>query len=90
MPPSIVLFSFDNFNTVSEVGVLKVTNETQNKLTYFNNYKLWATFGVLCVEMEAAGLYTIAAKYKKKALANSVAVFGTGVGRHHKKKEMFL
>jgi purine-nucleoside phosphorylase len=35
----------------------------------FNNYKLWAKFGVLCVEMEAAGLYTIAAKYKKKALA---------------------
>lgn len=35
----------------------------------FNNYKLWAQFGVLCVEMEAAGLYTIAAKYKKKALA---------------------
>lgn len=34
----------------------------------FNNYKLWAQFGVLCVEMEAAGLYTIAAKYKKKAL----------------------
>jgi purine-nucleoside phosphorylase len=35
----------------------------------FNDYKLWAKFGVLCVEMEAAGLYTIAAKYKKKALA---------------------
>ncbi len=35
----------------------------------FNDYKLWAKFGVLCVEMEAAGLYTIAAKYKAKALA---------------------
>jgi purine-nucleoside phosphorylase len=35
----------------------------------FNDYKLWAKFGVLCVEMEAAGLYTVAAKYKKKALA---------------------
>lgn len=32
-------------------------------------YKLWAEYGVLCVEMEAAGLYTIAAKYKVKALA---------------------
>jgi purine-nucleoside phosphorylase len=32
-------------------------------------YKLWAKYGVLCVEMEAAGLYTIAAKYNVKALA---------------------
>lgn len=35
----------------------------------FENYKKWADFGVLCVEMEAAGLYTIAAKYNIKALA---------------------
>ena len=33
------------------------------------HYKKWADFGVLCVEMEAAGLYTIAAKYKVQALA---------------------
>ena len=32
-------------------------------------YKKWAEYGVLCAEMEAAGLYTIAAKYKVKALA---------------------
>ena len=35
----------------------------------FNDYKLWAKFGVLCVEMEAAGLYTVAAKYNVRALA---------------------
>lgn len=35
----------------------------------YNSYKQWANFGVLCVEMEAAGLYTIAAKFKVKALA---------------------
>lgn len=35
----------------------------------FENYKKWADFGVLCVEMEAAGIYTIAAKYNVKALA---------------------
>lgn len=35
----------------------------------FNSYKKWADFGVLCVEMEAAGLYTIAAKFKVRALA---------------------
>lgn len=27
-----------------------------------NSYQRWAEFGVLCVEMETAGLYTIAAK----------------------------
>lgn len=35
----------------------------------FENYKKWAEFGVLCVEMETAGLYTIAAKFKVQALA---------------------
>jgi purine-nucleoside phosphorylase len=35
----------------------------------FDAYKLWAEFGVLCVEMEAAGLYTIAAKHNVRALA---------------------
>ncbi len=35
----------------------------------FNTYKKWADFGVLCVEMEAAGIYTVAAKHKVKALA---------------------
>ncbi|MCJ7758534.1 MAG: purine-nucleoside phosphorylase, partial [Gillisia sp.] len=32
-------------------------------------YKKWAEFGVLCVEMEASGLYTIAAKHNANALA---------------------
>ena len=31
-------------------------------------YKLWAQYGILCVEMETAGLYTIAAKYNVRAL----------------------
>lgn len=35
----------------------------------FEAYKKWANFGVLCVEMETAALYTIAAKYNAKALA---------------------
>ncbi len=34
----------------------------------FDAYKKWAKFGVLCVEMETAGLYTIAAKYGVRAL----------------------
>ncbi len=35
----------------------------------FENYKKWSKFGVLCVEMEAAGLYTVAAKHGVNALA---------------------
>ena len=35
----------------------------------FDSYQLWAKFGILCVEMETAGLYTIAAKFNVKALA---------------------
>jgi purine-nucleoside phosphorylase len=32
-------------------------------------FKTWANYGVLCVEMETAGLYTIAAKHKVNALS---------------------
>lgn len=35
----------------------------------FESYKQWAAYGVLCVEMETAGLYTIAAKHKINALS---------------------
>ena len=35
----------------------------------FESYKKWSKFGVLCVEMESAGLYTIAAKHEVKALS---------------------
>lgn len=35
----------------------------------FESYKKWSKFGVLCVEMEAAGLYTMAAKHNVNALA---------------------
>jgi len=32
------------------------------------SYKLWSKFGVLCVEMETSGLYTVAAKHNVNAL----------------------
>lgn len=35
----------------------------------FYDYRLWAEFGVLCVEMETAALYTVAAKYNVDALS---------------------
>lgn len=34
----------------------------------FDQYKIWADYGVLAVEMEAAGLYTVAAKHGARAL----------------------
>lgn len=34
----------------------------------FDDYKKWAKYGILCVEMETAGLYTIASKYGVNAL----------------------
>lgn len=34
----------------------------------FESYKKWSDFGILCVEMETAGLYTIAAKHQVNAL----------------------
>ncbi|MDB0602257.1 purine-nucleoside phosphorylase [Tenacibaculum maritimum] len=35
----------------------------------FKSYKKWAEYGVLCVEMETNGLYTVAAKHKVNALS---------------------
>ena len=35
----------------------------------FEPYKKWSKFGVLCVEMETAGLYTVAAKHNVTALS---------------------
>lgn len=35
----------------------------------FDDYKKWAAYGVLCVEMETSGLYTIAAKHRVNALS---------------------
>ena len=34
-----------------------------------DRYKLWASYGVLCAEMESAGLYTLAAQNKIRALS---------------------
>ena len=35
----------------------------------FESYKQWSKFGVLCVEMETSGLYTVAAKHGVNALS---------------------
>ncbi len=35
----------------------------------FESYKHWANYGILCVEMETAAIYTLAAKYNVQALS---------------------
>ena len=69
--------SFELFNKA-----LQIANEKQIKVKAgnilssdefyadeFESFQKWADYGVLCVEMETAGLYTIAAKHKVNALS---------------------
>lgn len=61
------------WQAAGELGIpVKAGNILSSDEFYDDNpdfYKRWAEYGVLCVEMEAAALYTIAAKYQAKALA---------------------
>lgn len=56
-----------------ELGVkTHVGNVVTSDLFYHDdpdNYKIWSKFGSLALEMETAGLYTLAAKYGVNALA---------------------
>lgn len=51
---------------------IKIGNVLTTDMFYHDDvehWRLWASYGVLAVEMETAALYTIAAKYKVKALS---------------------
>lgn len=69
--------NFELFSTALKVAEEKnIKIKAGNILTsdeFYNDdvnyYKKWADFGVLAVEMETAGLYTLAAKYRAKALS---------------------
>lgn len=69
--------SFKLFQKAVEAAKTKQLNITAgNVLTSdefygddFDAYKKWSEFGILCVEMETAGLYTLAAKNKVNALS---------------------
>jgi purine-nucleoside phosphorylase len=50
-------------------------------------YKLWASYGVLCAEMESAGLYTIAAKNGVKALSILTISDSKVTGEHSSHEE---
>lgn len=68
--------NFELFHkAVGIANTLQIPFKAGNVLTsdvfYQDNseyYKKWAKYGVLCVEMESAALYTIAAKFGVKAL----------------------
>lgn len=67
---SLLLKAYNN--AVKEDIPVKVGNILSTDTFYGDNpddWKHWAEFGVLAVEMEAAALYTLAAKYKVNALA---------------------
>nr|WP_321233272.1 purine-nucleoside phosphorylase [uncultured Psychroserpens sp.] len=69
--------NFDLFMKVAEYAkqndiTIKAGNVLSSDEFYqdeYDSYKKWADFGVLCVEMETAGLYTIAAKHNVNALS---------------------
>lgn len=69
--------SFTLFKKAIEIAknkgiLLKAGNVLSSDEFYaddFESYKKWADYGVLCVEMETNGLYTIAAKHQVNALS---------------------
>lgn len=69
--------SFELLNKAYNVGEskglnMKVGSVLTSDLFYNDNkdsWKLWADFGVLAIEMETAGLYTLASKYNVNALS---------------------
>ncbi len=68
--------SFNLFNKALEIAKkedlpLKAGNVLTSDEFYgdvFDDYKKWSAFGVLCVDMETSGLYTLAAKHNVNAL----------------------
>lgn len=70
------LANFDLLKSAYESGVekglnLKAGNVFSADLFYddYADHEKWAQYGILAVEMETAALYTLAAKYGRKALA---------------------
>ena len=63
----IVLKVAEEKNIKIKAGNVLTSDEFYNDNSDY--YKKWSDFGVLAVEMETAGLYTLAAKYKVKALS---------------------
>ncbi|MGB5237864.1 MAG: purine-nucleoside phosphorylase [Flavobacteriaceae bacterium] len=81
-----VAYAEDNEISFSAGNVLsedKFYNEDPDR------YKLWASYGVLCAEMESAGLYTTASRYGVKALSILTISDSKVTGEHctHEERE---
>lgn len=61
----VILFA-DKHNIPIKAGNVLTTDEFYED--DFDSYKHWAEYGILAVDMETSGLYTIAAKYNVDAL----------------------
>ena len=69
--------SYELFKKATQVaeekGIAYIAGQVLSSDTFYESnkeaYKKWAKYGVLCVEMETAALYTLAAKYNVEALA---------------------
>lgn len=60
------------YNAAQKAGIKTLQGPVVSSDLFYDendNWKLWAKYGVLGIEMEAAELYTLAAKYNRKALA---------------------
>lgn len=81
-----VAYAEDNEISFSAGNVLsedKFYNEDPDR------YKLWGSYGVLCAEMESAGLYTTASRYGVKALSILTISDSKVTGEHctHEERE---
>jgi purine-nucleoside phosphorylase len=61
------------YAAAKELGAEPSVGSIFSSDTFYNDeedwWQIWAEYGALVVEMETAGLYTLAAKYKARALA---------------------
>jgi len=61
----VILYSNENNIPIKAGNVLSSDEFYEDNN---DSYKKWADYGVLCVDMESSGLYTVAAKHKVRAL----------------------
>jgi len=61
------------YDSAKDLNIIPKVGSVLTSDTFYadeeNAWKIWAKFGVLAVEMETAGLYTLAAKYGVEALS---------------------
>ena len=64
---------FSAWETAAKLGISVKAGNILTSDTFYadapSSLKIWADFGILCAEMETAGLYTLAAKYRVEALS---------------------